>query len=459
MALLLHFVEKFVAVISPTQQAKLYLDILLSTGMETAEVVILFQDAEGAFHLDGAVHPVLDSDGGGNVPGRISAEFFKNRREANGFIGSLPAPVTLLVEGTAAAVFAEVRPIRPLISGLCLPLALVRKTQMTAVLTNEVVLLRVVKHVFFPADFLIVFLSFLGFMVLGFDERLVAILLEIGIVFLTFITRIGHNILVGEGMLFLCLPKEGDESGRVISVRKDAEMDDVFCFNPNLQVVSGLQLTIPHVVVFQPHESSVGIGLGIAIAVFSHDGQLCVVTGFPLHIAFQLLIIPLECGFFLPFPMDEWNARTFHFLLKEKEVGLQSFKSQRKWEGVVWKASLKQKARFLCHPFLGFLDLFPPDKRVAVRICFHFGSIHIKGFKGDLSPLPKELDELGVQILQRMGKPFFLEAGNGIMIGNVRFPLQQVKEMEIPATGFFQLPAGVDLVHLAINDNFEKILR
>lgn len=57
----LDFGMKFIDVVTKTQQKNLQFYFGFSPKQESLKTIIVFQDAKGSFHLDGAVHPVSDS--------------------------------------------------------------------------------------------------------------------------------------------------------------------------------------------------------------------------------------------------------------------------------------------------------------------------------------------------------------------------------------------------------------
>ena len=65
--------------------------------------------------------------------------------------------------------------------------------------------------------------------------------------------------------LFLHALHQRKQSLRVIQITGYIYTYDVFCFNPELYIISRFQLSVLHMVVFHPHERSAVICLGIAV--------------------------------------------------------------------------------------------------------------------------------------------------------------------------------------------------
>lgn len=452
-------VVQFLDVVAQTDQVDLHLDVLLATGKEAAEVVVLLDHPEGPLHLDGAVDAQPDPFLARDVSGRNGSPTLEGRGKPEGLVGPLRAAVALVVEGAVAAVHARIVAFRLFVAALQFPMALMGEAQDTAVLTDETVPLRVVTHVLLPADLLPELLALPRLMVLGLEERLVLVRCQEGVVLLTLVARIRHDVPETRGMTALYLLEEGDQ-GRVIGpIGGDAYCDNVLCFDPNLDVIGRFELPVPHVVILHMHERRVWVGLGEAVAVLAHLGESRVVAGLPLHIAGQFFIVPLQGRLPLPCPVDEADLLVLYLLAHPGEAGLQLFKGQGGGQIPFGKAGFEKVARFRHHLALVLFDGLAPDEGVAVGVGLHLGAVHEERFELNLLPLQQERRELGKEVRQDEREALPLEAGNGVVVGNGPLPLEEVEEMEAAPARSLQFPAGIDVVHGAIEDDLEKILR
>ena len=130
---------------------------------------------------------------------------------------------------------------------------------------------------------------------------------KVGVVLLAFIACVRDNVLAACPVILLELPQERDERVGVGRLRPDACPEDEFGVAAVLDVVSGLELAVPHGVLLHTHEGRVLVGLCKAVASL-HVMELGTVVLEPCNIAFELFEGVLERRLPLPRTVDKDNA-------------------------------------------------------------------------------------------------------------------------------------------------------
>lgn len=114
-------------------------------------------------------------------------------------------------------------------------------------------------------------LRFLGFVIGWLNEADLSVFFQKQIVFQTFIPCICGYFFVSGLMVLLQLLQEWNKRAEVCSVRKHFDSGYVFTVYSNLDIIRWFQLSVSHVVILHPHESSIRVSLGVTVTAFSHD--------------------------------------------------------------------------------------------------------------------------------------------------------------------------------------------
>ena len=118
-----------------------------------------------------------------------------------------------------------------------------------------------------------------------------------------FISGVRRHGVVFSPMLLLQCPEKGDQGSVVCTVGKCVYPCDILAVHRDLHIVPRLELPVPHMVVFHPHECGVRIGFGIAVAAFAHALQLFLIFLPAAAQGIQCLPFLLFCSSLLCLPL------------------------------------------------------------------------------------------------------------------------------------------------------------
>ena len=297
----------------------------------------------------------------------------------------------------------------------------------------------VVRHVLAAADVPFVFAGPADLIIVRFDHGPLSVVLQITVVLFAFIAGICDDGPVTEGQFIFHLPEERLQRSCIRRMPGNGQPGDICGVHTDLQVVTGLELSIHHVIFLHPHEGGVRIGLGAAVALPALMDPVCVF--FDLRqMLLQLFDVPLQLR--LPFPgaMDELDAFLFPDRIEPFAKSLQVLEPDlsppHRAQAIAVLAFLKERCdpvEPLCH-VLRYRLL--PYKGIPVRICLDLRPVDEDLFASDLADAFQEFGGQRQDARSTGGKVDAAEPGDRRMIRR-RFSFQQVHEVDILLTGFF----------------------
>lgn len=392
------------------------------------------------FHLNGAAHAQINASGRGGVllgdgaqvgEGFVPLDFF-------GLISVL-CPAVQTAAGALAAVLAAV-PRR----GDRLPRDKFRlfpaADKFASLDAQEAVVFRVVVHVLHPADLRTVLSGILRFVVGRLHKAELTVAFKEKQVVHAFVASVSYDLLVARAMLLLHLPHKGNHHAEVRAVGKDLHGGDVLAVDGDLDIVTGLELSVAHMVILHAHEYRVVIRGGIAVAAAAHDAQ----------VFFIALLAAEPFGGILPFPLDG----SFPFSLSMDENDALPVVLH-----MPGKLFQRLQTRCLLHLLLQLfqllLDRLAPVEGVASCPAFHLGTVNEDGFVIGFLLFLQPPDILIEQFLCCLDASSGSETGKCrvIRLGHV---LQQPHEVNAVAAGFLQLATGVDAALIPIYHDLEQ---
>ena len=223
-------------------------------------------------------------------------------------------------------------------------------------------------------------------------------------------------------------------------------VQDELSIGTDLRVVSGLELSIPHMILLHPHERGARVRFGVAVVpslkfIFpscsGHDFLIRLIFGFHflvnIHHSSQNIIYLSEClfHFFLGNILIYDGSGVTQILLSD-ELGVPPY-------------LLKL---FRDSGNVG-VDGFIPDERIVVGVHFHLrpvGAGHVHTYK---TFRHEELHDGGEDGLERIFQPAAAKAVDGVV---VRIPYaDQLHEVDITAVELLNAAAGIDIAQIGIS--------
>ena len=239
---------------------------------EPAEGQIGLDVGKGALRLDGPVETQQDTGFALNalqVILTLPDEFLGYREMLIPFIFRLFPVVAmnaLLLERAAFAFFAGVYGFLGNIARFGLAVIGADQFKLFMVGTFVGILFGLVGHVLEPADVFAPFACLAFLVVVGLDEGILLVLLQISVVFLAFIAGICYDIPVSCMQVVFHILQKGLERGHVRWLRPYRGPSHELRVDTILDVVGWFQLPVAHGIFLHAHEGGVRIRLGKTVA-------------------------------------------------------------------------------------------------------------------------------------------------------------------------------------------------
>lgn len=139
------------------------------------------------------------------------------------------------------------------------------RIQRSSRMTGIDIVLDIVPHVFLFANILLKTPLFLFFISLGFYVSSLAVLPEILINLLAFITRISSHTRIAEASPLFHVSLKQAHPPYIRPVLKNICCNNIFAVHTDLYITSELSLGIPHMVIFHVHKCGIHICFGITV--------------------------------------------------------------------------------------------------------------------------------------------------------------------------------------------------
>ena len=241
--------------------------------------------------------------------------------------------------------------------------------------------------------------------------------------------------------------------GGVTGTLVEGIVQDELSVGTDLRVVSGLELSVPHVVFLHPHERGVRVCLGVAVApvknlslgfIFPELFGPCLPHAPDLGLHFPVRIRSLQGFMYL-------LQRPFHFLGGDILVSDGSGVAQ------LLLGDGLGVPPYLLKLFRDSGDAgmygFAPDERIAVGVRLHLrpvGASHVQTYKAFRH---EELHDGGKNSLEHILQPAAAETVDGVM---VRHPgTGQPHEADVIAAELLDAAAGIDIAQIGIYQNLQ----
>ena len=241
--------------------------------------------------------------------------------------------------------------------------------------------------------------------------------------------------------------------GGVTGTLVEGIVQDELSVGTDLRVVSGLELSVSHVVLLHPHERGVGVCLGVAVAPVEN-----------LSLGFIFLQLFGPCLLHAPnlglhFPVRIRSLQGFMYLLQRPFHLLGGDVLISDGSGV---AQLLLGDGLGVPPYLlklfrdsgdAGVDGLAPDERIAVGVRLHLRPVsagHVQTYKAFRH---KELHDGGKDGLEHILQPAAAETVDGVV---VRHPgTGQPHEADVIAAELLNAAAGIDIAQIGIYQNLQ----
>ena len=241
--------------------------------------------------------------------------------------------------------------------------------------------------------------------------------------------------------------------GGVTGTLVEGIVQDELSVGTDLRVVSGLELSVPHVVLLHPHERGVGVCLGIAVAPVENLS-----LGF---VSLQLFgpCLPHAPDLGFHFPVRILSLQGFMYLFQSPFHLLGGDVLISDGSGV---AQLLLGDGLGVPPYLlklfrdsGYagVDGLAPDERIAVGVRLHLRPVstgHVQTYKAFRH---EELHDGGKDGLEHILQTAAAETVDGVVVRNPG--TGQPHEADVIAAELLDAAAGIDIAQIGIHQNLQ----
>ena len=325
--------------------------------------------------------------------------------------------------------------------------------------TDEIVFLRVVVQVLLTEDVVpeVAFLLLVEVVVL--DVGLHVVRLHESVVLLAAIARVGADLAGHAGIPEGKGAEEGSHRERVPRIGEKAEVGDELALRAYLQVVARLGLPVVHRVLLHPHERGVGIGLAAGVAPVKLLQVAVILRELVRHLLqFPHLFPPLARGCLtlivhggglLGERLAQFGANLRQHLRREADRLVR--------RGLVLGYRLvnlgEQRLDLFHEPRTVPLNRLAPDERVPVGLRLNLCAVDVLNVEGHQPLRVQQQDKLGEHLVDLILHSV-AEAVDSDEVGLL--VARKPDEVDVAPERRLNPAAGVDVVHVGVDDNLQK---